>query len=688
MEISASDLKKEKEYLSNCFTEIDSNLSELNQAMVESFERGQEMKKYIWESQHEMDRMELLQNIESSDLEADTFNRKMDYLRKLYRIKDNPYFGRITYQMEDEDEPNNIYIGITHLTKDNNNLIYDWRSPIASLFYEDKLGDISYEAPGGKINGVLSGKRQYKIENRKLKAVIDNTTNITDDFLQEVLANESSDKMKNIVNTIQKEQDQIIRNTEDKHLVVQGIAGSGKTSVALHRIAYLLYKIPKLTSNNVLIFSPNNVFSEYISNVLPELGEANAIETTFHDFAKDYIDEYESVESFTSFIERYYLNEIDNVELSRVKLSDDFIRVMNSFYKEISLHAHFFKDIDYKNKKAHVEITRHELEEEFHSRYNKLPMFERIDRMAEHYCDKFGLPQGSYFPTIRKKLLESFNLKKDFKYIYKHLFKSKVFKKKFGYNLSDKEINSFVNGNQIYYEDALPFIYIKGLLQGFPYSSTIKEIVIDEAQDYSLLQYIILRKIFPRAGFTILGDINQTVNPVYHYESLEKLCRVLVKDYQYLELNKTYRSSKEIIEYANKILGLDHAVSVRRDNNIPVTKKKITNVKDIIPYYEECVKDYNKVAIITKTNDEADEVYEVLKDKYEDLTRIEEGTVKFLGKHIIIPSYLAKGLEFDSVIVYSTELNKYTEDEKYLFYVSVTRAQHKLVVFNQGDEND
>ena len=145
--------------------------------------------------------------------------------------------------------------------------------------------------------------------------------------------------MKNIVNTIQKEQDQIIRNTEDKHLVVQGIAGSGKTSVALHRIAYLLYKIPKLTSNNVLIFSPNNVFSEYISNVLPELGEANAIETTFHDFAKDYIDEYESVESFTSFIESYYLNEIDNVELSRVNLSDDFIRVMNSFYKEISLSS-------------------------------------------------------------------------------------------------------------------------------------------------------------------------------------------------------------------------------------------------------------------------------------------------------------------------------------------------------------
>ena len=179
-----------------------------------------------------------------------------------------------------------------------------------------------------------------------MKAVFDNNLNVTDDFLQEVLASESGEKMKNIVNTIQKEQDQIIRNTDDKHLVVQGIAGSGKTSVALHRIAYLLYRIPKLTSKNVLIFSPNNIFAEYISNVLPELGEANALETTFHDFAKEYIDEYESIESFTSFIERYYLHQIDDVSLSELKLSDDFIRVMNTYYKEIELHTFFYRSFE------------------------------------------------------------------------------------------------------------------------------------------------------------------------------------------------------------------------------------------------------------------------------------------------------------------------------------------------------
>ena len=163
------------------------------------------------------------------------------------------------------------------------------------------------------------------------------------------------------------------------------------------------------------------------------------------------------------------------------------------------------------------------------------------------------------------------NLKHDFKTVYTHLFKSKVFQKKFGYNLSDEVIKKFVDRKDLLFEDTLPFIYMKGLMEGFPYSSQIKQIVIDEAQDYNLLQYIILRKIFPRAAFTILGDVNQTINPVYHYDSLERLCRVLVKDYRYVELTKTYRSSPEIIEYSNRILGLRYAVSVRRETHVPVT---------------------------------------------------------------------------------------------------------------------
>ena len=678
MELDAKELQKEKNYLKECLSYLDQELSHMDTSMEKSFQEESEFRKYIWQNKGNMDAQELRSEMQQADMDAQLHNQQVAYYRKLYRIKDNPYFGRIDFTDEDGDQ-SVVYIGITHLTKEFHHYIYDWRSPIASLFYEEKLGPSSYRAPSGTVSGTLTLKRQYKIEKRKMKAVFDNNLNVTDDFLQEVLASESGEKMKNIVNTIQKEQDQIIRNTDDKHLVVQGIAGSGKTSVALHRIAYLLYRIPKLTSKNVLIFSPNNIFAEYISNVLPELGEANALETTFHDFAKEYIDEYESIESFTSFIERYYLHQIDDVSLSELKLSDDFIRVMNTYYKEIELHTFFYRSFEYDEKP----LLKDELNVLLHDRYSKLPLFNRIDAIAEHICDIRNYKRGKHLKSLKKRLYENLNLKHDFKTVYTHLFKSKVFQKKFGYNLSDEVIKKFVDRKDLLFEDTLPFIYMKGLMEGFPYSSQIKQIVIDEAQDYNLLQYIILRKIFPRAAFTILGDVNQTINPVYHYDSLERLCRVLVKDYRYVELTKTYRSSPEIIEYSNRILGLRYAVSVRRENHVPVTEVKVTKAKDLKPYLEKLVSSYHKVAVITKTDDESEDVYQSLHEDFEELRLLRDSGVQFMGNLVIVPSYLAKGLEFDAVIIYTEEIDPYQQEEKYLYYVAVTRAQHCLILVNQ-----
>ena len=224
-----------------------------------------------------------------------------------------------------------IYIGLTYLTKDNDNVIYDWRSPISSIFYDYESGAASYEAPGGIIKGYLHNKRQFTIEDAKIKRVFDSKINVQDEMLQEVLASKTDEYMKNIVNTIQTEQNAIIRNVKDKNLIVQGIAGSGKTSVALHRIAFLLYKIKNLTSDKVLIFAPNKVFSEYISNVLPELGEENTKETTFSDFLETYITEYRSIESFTSFIERYYKYEEADTNLIEFKKSNEIIKVIEEY---------------------------------------------------------------------------------------------------------------------------------------------------------------------------------------------------------------------------------------------------------------------------------------------------------------------------------------------------------------------
>ena len=289
-----------------------------------------------------MDSAELSQVNSQSELEANMLLMKRDYFKKLYRIKDNPYFASIIFE-DDDGEKFNVYLGLTYLKDDEyGNIIYDWRSPICSLFYDFEVGKCAYAAPGGPVTGELLRKRQYKIENGKLLSAFDNSISIDDELLQEVLATDSNDKMKNIVNTIQQEQNNVIRNVRDKTLIVSGIAGSGKTSVALHRIAFLLYKIKNLTSNDILIFSPNQIFTEYISNVLPELGEDNTLQTTFNDYVRNSITEFKKVETFMDFIGKYYTEKVDNYELIKYKQSDDIVNDIN--YENIKTHRKFRKD--------------------------------------------------------------------------------------------------------------------------------------------------------------------------------------------------------------------------------------------------------------------------------------------------------------------------------------------------------
>ena len=276
MNLSEEELKKEEKHLELTTTLLRENISALAQDLYDNEEKQQEFKKYIWDTKAELDPTEMKTILSNNDKEIEDLEMKAKYYKKLYKIQNSPYFGKITF--EDDEGNKDIYIGLTYLTKDNDNVIYDWRSPISSVFYDYEHGKCSYSAPGGIIEGYLHNKRQFTIENSKIKRVFDSKLTIQDEMLQEVLTRKNNDYMKNIVNTIQAEQNTIIRNTKDKNLIVQGIAGSGKTSVALHRIAFLLYKIKRLTSDKVLIFAPNQVFSEYISNVLPELGEENTKE--------------------------------------------------------------------------------------------------------------------------------------------------------------------------------------------------------------------------------------------------------------------------------------------------------------------------------------------------------------------------------------------------------------------------
>ena len=240
--------------------------------------------------------------------------------------------------------------------------------------------------------------------------------------------------------------------------------------------------------------------------------------------------------------------------------------------------------------------------------------------------------------------------------------------------------NVILNKKKINYEDMLCFIYLKGLLEGFPYSNIIKQIVIDEAQDYNKLQYIILKKIFKKASFTILGDVNQTINPYQKYNSLEELIPIIDCNAKYVTLSKTYRSSSEIIEFTNKILGLNYVSAIRRPNNVPVVTR---NDESLLESDINNLKNkYKSLAIITKSRQEAVLLYENLKDKIDGISLMEDSDKKFNKNLVIVPSYLAKGLEFDSVISYTSKNNCYTEKEKYLLYVVLTRCQHELVIYN------
>lgn len=665
--MNETELTLEKQYLGKTLKLLNEKIETLEKDIFKNEEEIREFRKYAWENKSGMDKQELTSIITDNELEAGLVLNKSAYYKKLLKIKDSPYFASIT--LLENNQKKHYYLGMTYLYDDNlDHLIYDWRAPISSIFYDFEQGECFYEAPEGIIKSYLENKRQYKIENQKLLRVIDSHLNINDDLLQEVLASNNNDKMKNIVNTIQQEQNEVIRNTKDKNLIVQGIAGSGKTSVALHRIAFLLYKIKNLTSDKVLIFSPNNIFTEYISDVLPDLGEENTLQTTFHDYLKKMIKEYKSVESYSHFLNYYYLNKIEDVNIMKYKQSDQIIKDMEDFVIHLENNICFKKGI-IENKI--FMYSKEELNELFKERFNSLPFFERIEIMALKFSENNYNGKKHKKSVYHKLLMEALEFKKDYKMILELFYKSPFFKEEITENqirrLHNKEIN---------YDDALILIYLKGLLEGFYYEPNILQIVIDEAQDYSYLQYLILSKVFKKASFTILGDVNQNLNPFYHYESLETLLSLFKG--KYVELNKTYRSTEEIIEYANKILNLNHVCAIRKNTNKPVRiRKNRTTLKEDI---NELKKNYPSLAIIVKNEEIAKELYEELKKEYV-LSNVDANTDEFIHDFVIIPAYLAKGLEFDAVIIYQNASHFFTKEEKRLYYVAVTRAQHELIIY-------
>lgn len=667
MKIEREEFERERNYLYKTVSLIRKKISKLGQELFDDDSKVLEFKKLIWDTHTEMDPNEMRSMMAESDLQVSIMQSKGNYLQRLFRIQNKPYFGSIRFKEEGSEEEDNIYIGITHVEDKLDYYVHDWRSPICSMFYDYETGPASYKAPSGIIKGNIIKKRQYIIEDAELKHIFDNDLNISDSLLQEVLAEESSDKMKNIVNTIQEEQNKVIRNTEDKNLIVEGIAGSGKTSVALHRIAFLLYRIPNLTSSNVVVFTPNKVFSEYISNVLPELGEDNTYDMTFYDLLCQNINEYKDIENFTDFISRYYKGNVDNYDIIKYKQSDEIIKDINNYINNLLSTIKFNNKLEYDN---FIEIDTEELNNMLNYKYNRFPLFERIKEISKRIASNNYEGSTKNASSIEKKLKELLNIKLDLKDIFNNFYQSEYSKYK------DK-----VNDKYLYYEDACIFLYIKSLLVGFNTNHVIKEIVIDEAQDYNKLQYLIIKKTFKTSNYTILGDTNQTINPYYKYDSLEELTSIFESS-KYITLTKTYRSTGKIIDYTNKILGLNHVTAIRNDKASDIIFRNNITKNDFLTDINNLKTISKSIAIITKNDSEAEEVYNMLKDDLDIMLIDGFGHIK--RDLVVVPSYVAKGLEFDSVIIYTDEDNKYQEKDKYLFYVACTRAQHNLIIYNNS----
>ncbi|MDE5587296.1 MAG: UvrD-helicase domain-containing protein, partial [Bacilli bacterium] len=395
---------------------------------------------------------------------------------------------------------------------------------------------------------------------------------------------------------------------------------------------------------NILIFSPNQIFSEYISNVLPELGEDNTLQCTFDSFLEGNITEFHHVEEFSKFIERYYKKKNQNEDWITYKQSDQVIEDLDIYIESLEKKAIFIDDLSFDRKF----MTKNELNQ-FLKRYEHFRLFERIPAVAHKICDYWYEGKYGKVRQLISKLYQIFSVSRDYKQIYTDFFKTDIFKNHYKGTILSTELDSLCkNKKELPYEDACLFAYLKGKLEGFEYRGLIKQVVIDEAQDYNKLQYQIIKNIFPKSGFTILGDVNQTINPYYKYSSLSELTDIFNQDSLYLELKKTYRSSEEIIEYTNKILGLEHIQAIRKKNHHPVIQKQEEQRKII----EQLVEDVEKlktssksIAIITKTDEEATNLFESLKEYLPEISLLETKVEKFNRNLVLVPSYIAKGLE-------------------------------------------
>ena len=618
-------------------------------------------------------------------------------LKELTILKDSPYFGRINFTDIEFDEIGTLYIGRFGVTPEGSfePTVVDWRAPIAGLFYNGGLGKASYKAPSGDIEVDITGRRQLIIKKGQLEGIFDSAVDVKDEILQMVLSKNSSEKLKDIIMTIQEEQDKIIRMPRTKNIVVNGVAGSGKTTIALHRVAYLLYNNRQELEGKVLILGPNSIFMDYISQVLPSLGEVGVKQETFLGFAISEIGEDIEIMPYEDYLEKIVQKDSEIIDREAYKSSFEFIDDLDKYVDEISKDYFDIKPVEYYGEEI---VSVEEIKELFEKHYAYMPLFRRAEKIRRILTVKIKDKRDEKFRELVKEIKElkesltdeellrdendiEFKRKIRVREIIREVMNSrKVLDEWIATESIVSIYNKFNENRLLTINDLAPILYLMIKLEGKKAKRDYRHVVIDEAQDYSPLQFKVIRELIGSRYFTVVGDVNQRLIKYSDRASMLELGQIFNDvETEIYNLNNSYRSTSEIMEYANKFLVEDKIVPLVRSGE-QVESVLANNKEEFKDNLLRKIKELNasgleSVAIVTRNGEKLEEVWNLLKEDIH-LVKFDNEDVLYKGGNLIIPSYFAKGLEFDGVII--ADFEEDIKNEDLIKYIMCTRALHSL----------
>ncbi len=673
--------KQERAYLQQLIDLLKRTISNTDVSVKEHINTLAEYKEYLW-SNKDIDPHEIRSMRESILNHIALGENVIDKRKRLGKTLDIPYFGRIDFTENKKDsKPLPIYIGVQSFYDSNSKvgLIYDWRAPISGMFYDYELGKASYSSPMGKVEGYISLKRQYRIRKGIMEFMIESSLTVHDDILQKELSSNADDKMKNIVATIQREQNNIIRNEDASVLIIQGVAGSGKTSIALHRIAYLLYAMKgEISSQDILIVSPNKVFADYISNVLPELGEETVPETSMEQILSGILENKYKYQTFFEQVDELLGKPAaEFIYRIQYKATFEFISALDRFI--LHIEKTYFKAVNVRLTRF-ITIPGEFIEEQFR-RFNRYPMRQRFETMTDYILEMAQIQYRISVTTAERNLL-----KKEIRNMFVGNNDIQVYKDFFEW-IGKPEMFKMRKNRALEYSDLAPLAYLHIALDGNSIKNRVKHLLIDEMQDYSPIQYKVLQKLYS-CRKTILGDASQSVNP-YGSSTAGMIQKALITG-EVMKLCKSYRSTYEITNFGQKIRINEDLEPVARHGEQPQILKfdnienEISGIANLISSFKKS--DYKSLGIICKTELQAKEISKKLESYTDEISFLSNQSNAFVQGIIVTSAHMAKGLEFDEVIVPQVDNKNYhSEIDRSMLYVAVTRAMHRLTLTYCGE---